>query len=227
VGSGSYKITVGLLGAIVSAAIGLALALNWPRIQDDWKQFTGPSLWRPTLASWAPVQQTAVRTGTDGSLQLTSPSGYMRWFGAYIPDPRLCDYRLTLDARSSSEPGAAAYGYGIAPGVILGAAGVPQGPGVQYDHAFNGLRYPDYPYDNADNQSGYIDPETTFADGTTIPINDQWNHWTVVVRGSIANVSLDGHKARPLSLNAACTGGIYLRVWNGTAYFRNIVISKP
>jgi hypothetical protein len=150
----------------------------------------------------------------------------MRWFGAYLPNPRLCDYRLSLDASSVDEQAGALYGYGIAPGVTVAADGIPQGEGVQYDRGFRALRYPDYPHDSADNQSGYIDTEQRFLDGTPIPVNGQWHHWVIMVSGTTATVRIDSHEARSLHLAAGCTGGVYLRVWNGTAYFRSITISK-
>ena len=142
--------------------------------------------------------------------------------------PRLCDYRLSLDARSVTEPGSALHGYGIAPSIKVAADGIPQGEGVQYDRGFQALRYPNYPNDSADNQSGYIDPEHRFLDGVPVPINSRWNHWLIVISGTTATVQLqlDNHRARSLHLAGACTGGIYLRVWNGTAEFRNITISK-
>lgn len=212
--------------AILAAVIALFVAAGVPIVKDDFKQLIGPSRWTPAAADWTPVQQTTMRDGPDGYLQLTTPPGYMRWFGAYLANPRLCDYRLSLDARSVAEPSGAPYGYGIAPGVALFADGVPQGEGVQYDRGFKALRYPDYPYDSADDQSGYIDPESSFLDGAPVPINSQWNHWLIVVSGTNAMVQLDNQAARSLHLTSACTGGIYLRAWNGTAEFRNITISK-
>ena len=151
----------------LAAIIALFVAAGLPVGKDHFKQFIGPSRWEPTEADWTPVQQTTLRAGTDGSLELTTPTGDMRWFGAYLPRPRLCDYRLSLDARSVTEPGSALYGYGIAPGITLAADGIPQGEGVQYDRGFQALRYPNYPNDSADNQSGYIDPDT--ASSTELP----------------------------------------------------------
>jgi hypothetical protein len=212
--------------AILAAIVALFVAAGAPVVKDNFKQLIGPSRWEPTEANWTPVQQTTMRAGPDDSLQLTTPTGYMRWFGAYLPNPRLCDYRLSIDARSVAEPSGALYGYGIAPGVTIAADGIPQGEGVQYDRGFKALRYPDYPFDSADNQSGYIDPESSFLDGVPVPINSQWNHWVIVISGTTATIQLDNHLARSLHLTSACTGGIYLRVWNGTAEFRNITISK-
>lgn len=212
--------------AILAAIIGIFVTAGVPVVKEHVKQLMGPSRWQPTSADWAPVQQTTMRADPGGSLELTSPAGYMRWFGAYLPNPRLCDYSLSLDARSVAESARALYGYGIAPGVTVAADGIPVGEAVQYDRGFAALRYSDYPYDSADNQSGYIDPETTFLDGTSVPVNSQWHHWLIVVSGTTATVTLDNHQARSMHLAAACTGGIYLRVWNGTADFRNITISK-
>lgn len=212
--------------AILAAIIAIFVAAGVPVVKDHVKQLIGPSRWQPTGTDWNLVQQTTMHVDPGGVLQLTTPPGYMRWFGAYLPNPRLCDYSLSLDARSVDEPLGALYGYGIAPGVTVAADGIPQGEGVQYDRGFGALRYPDYPYDSADNQSGYIDPEQSFLDGTPVPVNGQWHHWMIVVSGVTATVNLDNHQARSLHLAVACTGGIYLRVWNGTAYFRNITISK-
>ncbi len=219
-------VAVTLVVALIGAVVALFVNAGWPRVRDDFKQLTGPGDWRPTAADWRPVGQTYMRVGPGSSFQLTTPAGYMRWFGAYLPDPRLCDYQVALDARSSAESEVTTYGYGVAPGTTVDASSVPHGEAVQYDHAFGGLRYPDYPYDSADNQSGYIDPETDFLDGSHIPIDNQWHHWLIVVRGTTATVYLDGHQAHPLQLMAECAGGIYLRVWDGTADFRNITISK-
>jgi hypothetical protein len=212
--------------AVLAAIIAIFVAAGAPIVRDHFKQLTGPSSWQPASRNWNPVQQTTLRVDPGGVLQLTTPAGYMRWFGAYLPSPRLCNYHLSLDARSVDEPAGALYGYGIAPGATVTAEGVPQGEGVQYDRGFRALRYPDYPYDSADNQSGYIDPEQNFLDGTAITVNGQWHHWLITVSGTTATVSLDNHQARSLQLAGGCTGGIYLRIWNGTADFKNITISK-
>jgi hypothetical protein len=211
---------------ILAAIIAIFVAAGIPVVRDHFKQFMGPGRWQPTGSDWHAVQQTTMRLEPGGVLQLTTPVGYMRWFGAYLSNPRLCNYRLSLDARSADERAGSLYGYGIAPGVSIAADGIPQGEGVQYDRGFRALRFPDYPYDSADNQSGYIDPEQSFLDGSPIRVNGQWHHWTIVVSGTTATVTLDSHQARSLHLAATCAGGIYLRVWNGTAYFRNITISK-
>jgi hypothetical protein len=211
---------------ILGAIIAIFVAAGVPVVIDHVKQFTGPGSWQPTGTDWNPVQQTTIQVDSGGVLQLTTPAGYMRWFGAYLPRPRLCDYRLSLDARSGAGPAGALSGYGIAPGITVAADGVPQGEGVQYDLGFGALRYPDYPYDTADNQSGFIDPVRSFLDGTRIPVNGQWHHWIIIVSGTTATVNLDNHQAPSMHPAAGCAGGIYLRVWNGTAYFRDITISK-
>ena len=84
----------------------------------------------------------------------------------------------------------------------------------------------DYPSDIADYPGGYIDVETSFLDGGRIPVDDRWHHWLINVQGTMATVYLDNHEVRSLQLTAACTGGIYLRVWDGTVEFRNITITK-
>lgn len=216
---------VAILAMIEAAVIGLLVIAAGPRVLVDAKQFFGPGRWQPTAAEWSAVGETTMRTGPNGLLQLTTPPGYMRWFGAYLASPRLCDYRLTLDARTSAEQ-ATTYGYGIAPGATV-EAGIPNGYGVQYDHAFGGIRYPDYPYDRADNQSGYIDADTTFPDGSPITIDNKWHHWLFIVQRTTANVYMDNHEVRPLQLADVCGGGIYLRVWDGRADFRNVRIAKP
>jgi hypothetical protein len=128
--------------------------------------------------------------------------------------------------RSLPNTGSASYGYAIGPGMHVDAGGVPHGRAIQYDHAFRGLRHPDYPNDAADDQSGYIDPQTRFSDGSPIPIDDRWHEWRLRVQGTQVTVALDGKPVDPISRAVACSGGIYLRVWNGSAEFDDIRIAK-
>jgi hypothetical protein len=111
------------------------------------------------------------------------------------------------------------FGYAVAPAAVVDSQGIPYGRSFQYDSEFK-MRQPEYPYDQVDNPSGYIDPIEEYLDGTPIVVDFKPHYWSVMVSEHEAIAAIDGHPLRPIELISrkedACAGGVYIRVWNGT-----------
>ena len=216
------RFVFGLIGILISAAITLTIAL-WPAIWHAQEQLLGPKQQVLTAASFSKLPGTTLKALSKGTMLISAPAP--RWYGAYLADPRLCNYRFSFDVRTLDSNRGNQFGFGVGPGVIVNAEGTPSGNMVQYDHAF-GLRYPLLPYDRLDGPSDYLDPTATDLNGAPVVPNDNEHHWTLSVQSTVVQVSMDGRSLRPLQTGPYCQGGVYLRVWDGTAIFSRMVITK-
>ncbi|MFL6163252.1 MAG: hypothetical protein ACJ74U_13605 [Jatrophihabitantaceae bacterium] len=217
-------VTLSFLAAVSSAVVSILLAVVFPSIPARWShQVMASQAATLSAHAWRPVGDTSVTAGTGALTTATGP-GLMRWYGA-VATVKPCDYEVSLDARWVATPGSPS-GYAIGPGVAVNAGGVPHGRAFQYDGGFHAVRTPLFPYDSADNQSGYIDPITHFTDGTPVQIDGSWHRWAIRVRDGAASATVDGHVLGSIETGSECARSLYLRVWNGTAMFRDITVRE-
>jgi hypothetical protein len=180
-----------------------------------------PSVTHPAPSDWTIYGSTTLTTSAPGQMHLT-PAGFgAKWYGASLPGPSFCDYRLEFDALLSpplygTEAEHISQGYAVA---VRGEVqdGVPHGRSIQYDHALRGLVPTDL-------------PEMVEAENReTIPWPTEvshFHHWLIDVTGASARFTVDGAFNRPVALPTSCGGAVVLRIWNSTVDVRNVVFKK-
>lgn len=154
---------------------------------------------------WSIVGQTVVSpVEADGSFTLQAgPSIYWSGLRAQVST---CDYRFSGEGRSIG-----GHGYGLVARTTFDANGSPtNGHGIQYDPESGGFRDTEYP----DVESA---PQAPNND------DDQWHTVAIEVRGNEYRSFVDGVLIFHGTTDATC-GYVFVRVWRGSAAFRNLRI---
>ena len=136
---------------------------------------------------------------------MATPPGQMRWFGLYFTAPT-SDFVLRFRARFHPQPQEEPHGFGICVRCAMNND-VPDGPAIQYDPAFHGLRLLRYPHD--------FDPQSYEAE--PIPVDHAWHAWSLTVEDARLATTIDGLPILNTTSAVGSGTGIFLRVWNGSA----------
>ncbi len=188
------------------------------------RYLAAPSDSYPDSSRWTAYGVTSLTTTSRRSFSVEPARQLLtdEWFGASMPAPGLCDYRVDFDADVSDpldQPDAPALGYGYAVGAHGDAINdVPNGTTVQFDPPFGGLRTVELPGDA--NAIGHNAKRYAFVN------TNHYHHWALTITGEDMTVSVDGQQYGTVHLNQADSGGILLRVWNARLDVRNVRISK-
>lgn len=143
---------------------------------------------------------------------MSTPPGHMRWFGLYFAAPDH-NFQLRFRARLHAPSQDEQHGFGVCVRCTL-TDGTPDGPAMQYDPAFSGMRLLHYPHD--------FDPQTYEAE--PMPVDHAWHAWNMRVDGAHWTAMLDGLPILDSESAAGPGEGVFLRVWNGSVSLWDIEV---
>lgn len=154
--------------------------------------------------AWSPVGESAIADGsTPGSFRVSSFD--LSW-GGVRSDPAVgCDYTLSGSARV-----VVGDGYGFAVRADL-SSGTPVAQSFQYDPGAGGYRDTQYP----NSEGGLVTPVGT---------DTGWHRFSMAVLGSRYEARIDDVVVGSGPTALSC-GGLYLRLWRGTAEFRDLTVT--
>jgi hypothetical protein len=187
----------------------------------------------PTI-NWAPYRTDSISVfASQGGIRSVYYP-YLRWAGYFIPLPdQLCSYQVTFFARElrpASTPIHAGWGYGLG---VCDAIGPTEPKGFSFQYAL---------YQQSQSETigefsvVYLPNANTYpngvAQGAPYPLDYGWHQWTLTVTHNEVQVYFDDdYKVAQQNLTGAglpadcASSGVFMRVWGGTAEFRDLSIT--